>query len=134
MFCVMLLSDHQTLIYHTKVRWLSKGNMLDKMFSLKSEIFLMSAGKLDLYKFTDEKCIFYLTYLADLIEFLNYLNLKLQVYKIIFKSYDTIQIFSEKISLWQRCLCAIKPNFYRFHDLMNFFYDTENPILNIEND
>jgi len=32
------------------------------MFSIKSEIgiFLMSVGKLNLYKFTDEKCIYHL--------------------------------------------------------------------------
>lgn len=100
--CNELQSDHKTLIYHTEVRWLSKSNMLDRMYSLKSEIeiFLMSAGKLDLYnKFKDEKCIFYIAYLADFFGFLNVLNLKLQGHTNILKSYDIIQAFSEKISL-----------------------------------
>jgi len=69
--CNELQSDHQTFIYHTEVRWLSKGNIFDRMYSLKSEIeiFLMSSGKLNLYnKLTDEKCIFYIAYLADFMD------------------------------------------------------------------
>lgn len=48
-----LNSDHGTLLflflYRTEVRWLSKGNMLGRMFSLQSEIeiFLTSTGKLN---------------------------------------------------------------------------------------
>ncbi|XP_003247960.1 zinc finger BED domain-containing protein 5-like [Acyrthosiphon pisum] len=30
--CNELQSDHQTLIYHTEVSWLSKGNMLDRIY------------------------------------------------------------------------------------------------------
>jgi zinc finger BED domain-containing protein 5/7/8/9 len=137
LLCNELQSDHQTLIYHTEVRWLSKGNMLDRMYSLKSEIeiFLMSAGILDLYnKFTDEKCIYYIAYLADFFGFLNVLNLKLQGHTNILKSYDTIQAFLEKISLWQRRLYVTKPNFSSFPRLNELLDDTENHILNIENE
>jgi len=65
-------------------------------------------------KFTDEKCIFYIAYLADFFGFLNVLNLKLQGRTNILKSYDTIEAFLEKQSLWQRRFCATKPNFSSF--------------------
>ncbi|KAK9744009.1 hypothetical protein QE152_g8127 [Popillia japonica] len=60
--CQELNSNQETLLFHTEVRRLSKGDMLARLFNLKSEveIFLMSTSE-ELYKkFTDDKFIFYL--------------------------------------------------------------------------
>lgn len=32
---------HQDLLYHTAVRWLSKGNVLDRVFELEDELVRM---------------------------------------------------------------------------------------------
>ncbi|XP_076063291.1 uncharacterized protein LOC143038157 [Oratosquilla oratoria] len=57
-------SEHEALLFHTNVRWLSKGNMLGRLYELREEveIFLDSQQKVDLYdKFQyfpdiDDKC------------------------------------------------------------------------------
>ncbi|XP_072377778.1 protein FAM200A-like [Diabrotica undecimpunctata] len=66
--CQELNSDQETLLFHTEVRWLSKGNMLARLFNLKSEveILLMTSKQENLHRrFTDDKNIFYLAYLSD---------------------------------------------------------------------
>lgn len=125
--CQELNSDQETLLFHTEVRWLSKGNMLARLFNLKSEveIFLMSSSE-ELYKkFTDDKFIFYLAYLSDFFETINLLNLKLQGQKSTVKNYDSIKSFSEKMALWQRRLGNSEPNFSSFPKLNNLLNDTQ---------
>ncbi|XP_039272297.2 protein FAM200B-like [Styela clava] len=48
--CKDMDADHTTLLYHTQVRWLSKGNMLSRVFELKEEVklFLVAQQKDDL--------------------------------------------------------------------------------------
>ena len=43
-------ADHTALLYHTQVRWLSKGNMLFRIFELREEVklFLVAKQKHDL--------------------------------------------------------------------------------------
>ncbi|KAL4097691.1 hypothetical protein QTP88_022423 [Uroleucon formosanum] len=50
--CSDLDSEYETLLFHTKVRWLSKGNMLARLFSLKEEVtvFLTEKKMIDLLK------------------------------------------------------------------------------------
>ncbi|CAG4975310.1 unnamed protein product [Parnassius apollo] len=40
LLCEDLDSDHKNLLYHTEVRWLSKGNMLARLYELKEEVIL----------------------------------------------------------------------------------------------
>ncbi|XP_072384403.1 protein FAM200A-like [Diabrotica undecimpunctata] len=66
--CQELNSDQETLLFHTDVRWLSKRNILARLFNLKSEveILLKTSKQEDLHRrFTDDKNIFYLVYLSD---------------------------------------------------------------------
>lgn len=68
-------------MFPTKVRWLSKGNMLKRLHELKIEveIFLLSEGSDVLYKiFNEDNFILYFAYITDSLEALNMLNLKLQ--------------------------------------------------------
>lgn len=123
--CQELNSDQETLLFHTEVRWLSKGNMLARLFNLKSEveIFLMSSSE-ELYKkFTDDRFIFYLAYLSDFFETINLLNLKLQGQKSTLENYDSIKSFAEKMALWQRRLQNSEPNFSSFPKLNNLIDD-----------
>ncbi|XP_025198500.1 protein ZBED8-like [Melanaphis sacchari] len=79
--CVKLDSEYDTLLFHTEVRWLSKGNMLKRLYELKEEmkIFLNEKDSELLEKFCDLKFELQFAYLVDIFEHLNNLNLQLQV-------------------------------------------------------
>ena len=74
-------ADHTVLLYHTQVRWLSKKNMLSRIFKLREEVklFLVTKRKHDLLlAFGGDGFSTYLAYLADIFKALNQLNKKLQ--------------------------------------------------------
>ena len=79
--CKDMDADHTALLYHTQVRWLSKENMLSRIFELSEEVklFLVAKQKHDLLlAFGGDGFSTYLAYLADIFEVLNQLNKKLQ--------------------------------------------------------
>ena len=104
--CKDMNSDHEVLLFYTAVRWLSKGNVVNRVFELKDEInlFLDMQGKHDLLAdFNDEAYHQRLAYLADIFGIQNMLNLKLQgkeTHIIHFK--DTLQAFVQKMQNWRR--------------------------------
>ncbi|XP_076053707.1 zinc finger BED domain-containing protein 5-like [Oratosquilla oratoria] len=105
LLCKDMESEHEALLFHTNVRWLSKGNMLGRLYELREEveIFLDSQQKVDLYdKFQSEGFHATLAYLVDIFEALNAVNLKLQKKNInILVHHDTIRTFMAKLDLWK---------------------------------
>ncbi|XP_029657489.1 protein ZBED8-like [Octopus sinensis] len=80
-------SEHEALLFHTNVRWPSKGNMLGRLYELREEVanVLDLQQKADLHgKFQSEGFQLSLAYLVDIFEALNALNLKLQGVNITF--------------------------------------------------
>ena len=70
-------ADHEVLLFHTNVRWLSKGNMLERFYELKDEVklFLEDQKKFDLLaSVNSEEFEISLAYLVDIFESLNKLN------------------------------------------------------------
>ncbi|KRZ14060.1 Protein ZBED8 [Trichinella zimbabwensis] len=102
--CESLNADHMVLLYHTEVRWLSKGNMLGRIYELREAVaeFLEQRGRRTMCRaFKSEHFQFSLAYLADIFEALNSLNLKLQGANAnVMAHYDIVQSFIAKISLW----------------------------------
>ncbi|XP_068207463.1 protein FAM200C-like [Palaemon carinicauda] len=79
--CSDLGTDYKTLLFHTGVRWLSKGNMPSRLYDLKDEveIFLQKQKQDKLYEaFREEDLQLSLAYFVDFFEAINNLNLKLQ--------------------------------------------------------
>ena len=105
LLCKDMESEHEALLYHTNVRWLSKGNMLGRLYELREEvaIFLDSQQKADIHdKFQAESFQLSLAYLVDIFEALNALNLKLQGKNInIIMHHDTVRAFMAKLDLWK---------------------------------
>ena len=78
-FCEQKDADHCNLLYHTEVRWLSKGNVVKRIFSLRIELmdFFVQQKKEGLVRFLHED-VTSLAYLVDIFGKLNELNLSLQ--------------------------------------------------------
>lgn len=134
--CEDLGAEYKTLLFHTEVRWLSKGNMLGRLFELRDEVmqFLENNKQTELYvEFRKPGVHVALAYLSDIFESLNTLNLKLQggESNIIFHR-DAIKAFTDKLQLWKRKILACNyscfPRLFgileeaRFH---NDFKDTD---------
>ena len=74
-------ADHEVLLFHINVRWLSKGNMLERFYELKDEVklFWEDQKKFDLLATVNsEEFEISLAYLVDFFESLNKLNRQLQ--------------------------------------------------------
>ncbi|KRZ88533.1 Zinc finger BED domain-containing protein 5 [Trichinella sp. T8] len=102
--CESLNTDHMALLYHTEVRWLSKGNILGRIYELREAVaeFLEQRGRRTMCRaFKSEHFQLSLAYLADVFEALNSLNLKLQGANANdMAHYDIVQSFIAKISFW----------------------------------
>ena len=103
--CEDLNSEHKQPLYYTKVRWLSRGNLVARVFKLRDEIkiFLETAKPELAVHFENVKFLSRLAYLVDIFEALNQLNLKMQG-----KGKDIIQYvnftgaFVERLGNWKR--------------------------------
>ena len=118
-------ADQYNLLYYTKVRWLSKGNVLKRVFTLRFELrdFFVQQKKEDLVKFLHEDVVS-LAYLVDIFGRLNELNLSLQGQaKTIINFIDALSAFQAKLELWERKMT--KGQLGMFPTLNEFIEDTE---------
>ena len=108
--CRDMESDHQQLLYDTEIRWLSSGNMLARVYELRSEIkqFLELKGKVELCSaFNDTDFELRLSFLVDIFGELNKLNKTLQGRNTNrMKDYDAVSAFMAKLKLWSRRIAA----------------------------
>ncbi|XP_068212637.1 zinc finger BED domain-containing protein 5-like [Palaemon carinicauda] len=104
--CKDMHADHEVLLFYTAVRWLSKGNVINRVFEMKDEIklFLETQERKDLVvHFEDEAWNKRVAYLADIFDQLNKLNLKLQgreTHVLLFQ--DSLWAFVSKLQNWCR--------------------------------
>ena len=104
--CEGMEADHESLLFHTQVRWLSKGNMLQRVLELFDEVvaFLRAQENVVLLEALEGEFFrVRLSYLSDIFSALNELNRKLQGKgtNILFQS-DKIRAFVAKLELWKK--------------------------------
>lgn len=70
---------HEDVLYHTEVRWLSRGRVLKRFYDLLPQItaFLLSKNK-EVPELNDAEWKWHLAFLTDITELLNSFNLQLQ--------------------------------------------------------
>uniref|UniRef100_A0A8C6P9H3 DUF4371 domain-containing protein n=1 Tax=Nothobranchius furzeri TaxID=105023 RepID=A0A8C6P9H3_NOTFU len=101
--CNEMGSEHQSLLFHTEVRWLSRGNVLWRLFELRDEVrlFLLEHGSHLAAHLTDPDWLTGLAYLACIFDKLNGLNTSLQVENAnIMSLNDKINTFKRKLDRW----------------------------------
>ena len=103
--CQDLESDYERLMFHTDVRWLSKGHMLNRLVHLLPEVtqFLQERNKDDMKAaVSDETFQCRLAFLADMFSHLNELSCKLQgADSDIIGHRDKMNAFVSKLELWR---------------------------------
>ena len=97
-----LETDHQDVIYHTEVRWLSKGKMLERVYELLQEIkeFMQMKSK-DMPQLEDQDWLRDFAFLVDITGHLNILNTQLQGRgHLVNVMFGNIKAFQNKLMLW----------------------------------
>ena len=119
LLCQEIDSDHENLLFYTEVRWLSRGNMLSRVSSLKNQLleFFERDGKekskLFFNKLSDKEWLKKLVYLTDIFTRINLLNKSLQGrFTIIIDFVDRIRAFLMKLELWEAKVSVGKLDFF----------------------
>ncbi|GFU99447.1 SCAN domain-containing protein 3 [Trichonephila clavipes] len=77
--CKDMVAVHSSLLFYCEARWLSRGKFLQRVYELRNEItiFLEEENLPEAEKFRDGLFLMKLSYLVDIFEKLNILNLQL---------------------------------------------------------
>ena len=102
--CRELGSDHEVLLYHSEVRWLSRGEILKRLQELKQEVSLFLKNKNSLFdeKIKSESFFCGLSYLTDIFGHINNVNRAMQGPGVtIMDAAEKLNAFLLKLSLWK---------------------------------
>ena len=94
---------HDSFLYYTQVRWLSRGNVIIRFHDLLGEIqsFLENHWKDVLLAKKEDFCGLSLAYLSDIFKLLNELNRKMQgLDNNVITHTDTVKTCIAKLGLW----------------------------------
>lgn len=90
------------LPYHTEVRWLSRGIVLEKFYALRNEICsFMKEKESPVPQLEDQSWLQDLAFLSDMMMHLNHLNTKLQGSNLLVHTlYEAVKAFEIKLSIF----------------------------------
>ena len=113
LLCQELNAEEESLLFHTEVRWLSRGNVVARVVTLKGELkeFFERNKKektrVFVNKLSDNKWITKLAYLNDIFSRINAVNTSLQGYSAtVIDFVDKLRAFQMKLKFWQEKVTA----------------------------
>ena len=113
---------HDSFLYCTQVRWLSRGNVMIRFHDLLGEIpsFLENQMKDVLLAKKEDFCRLSLAYLSDIFDLLNELNRKMQgLDNNVITHTDTVKTCIAKLELWHgRVQENIPMQFHRYSEVI----------------
>ncbi|XP_035229836.1 protein FAM200A-like [Stegodyphus dumicola] len=98
---------HSGLLFYCEARWLSRGTFLLRVYELREEIavFLEEENRPEAENFCDSLFVMKLSYMVDIFEKSNNLNLQLQGANThILDTSDKVNAFCRQLELWSRNL------------------------------
>ena len=120
--CQEMGAEHEVLLYHTEIRWLSRGQVLKRLFELQKEVSAFLKNKNLKYSnwFDNEKFFLDLVYLVDIFSHLNEINLSIQGFGVTaMEASKKIKGFHDKLSLWKKRLETENySNFSMFEEML----------------
>ncbi|KAF2353302.1 hypothetical protein FHG87_015941 [Trinorchestia longiramus] len=103
--CKEMGSEFEVLLYHSNIRWLSRGQVLNRVFAVRVELalFLQEHQHFHADCLKNSEFILILVHLADIFAALNHLNHKMQGggFNII-EAEENLKAFQKKLPLWKR--------------------------------
>jgi zinc finger BED domain-containing protein 5/7/8/9 len=105
LLCDEVGAEHRQLLLHTEVRWLSRGRVLQRLFSLRNEIHLFLTEKNEQLAsyFADPQFLMKVAYLADIFGQINILNRSLQTPSMTaITANEKVLAFKKKLELWAK--------------------------------
>ena len=117
-------SDYSKVLFYSDVRWLSRGNVLDRVCNLKDkfEMFLRKKGYPLAENFRNTMWVGHLAYMVDIFDHVNSLNKQLQgKYMGIISATEKIFVFTSKLVYWHQK--AKQNKIYAFSNLGEFLED-----------
>ncbi|XP_039459195.1 protein ZBED8-like [Oreochromis aureus] len=103
--CKEMGSEVEVLLYHSNVWWLSRGQVLNRVFAMRVELalFLQEHQHCHADCFKNPEFILILAYMADIFAALNHLNQQMQGGGVnIIEAEEHLKAFQKKLMLWKR--------------------------------
>jgi hypothetical protein len=98
-------AEYSDLLYHREVNWLSRGNVLNRVWALKTDLesFLVDQKHVLALKFTNFSWVAHLAYLSDIFRYVKALNKELQGKNInVIAAREKISAFGSKLLYWSQ--------------------------------